>query len=572
MFLQALASMRDFKRLHEIALILIKYGFGGMVRRIGLAKALEKAGHVLPWGHTGEIVLLQPSARVRRMLEELGPTFIKFGQVLATRVDLFDPEWIHEFGKLLDSAPAVPYSEIRQQLMEDLGGAPEEVFAAFDEKPLAAASIAQVHRARLADGSEVVVKVRRPGIRSVIEADLRWLAKLAELAESESPELRAFRPREVVRQLAQSLRRELDFAGECRNAERLASSFSGYADEDAEPGRRSGPVIVIPKVYWQWVTERVCTQEFIIGIPGRNLAAVDEAGMDRKLLARRGARAVLKMIVEDGFFHADPHPGNVFYLPDNRIAFIDFGMMGRITEERREQLTRLLMGLVRGEPAQVAEVLVDWTGSGDIDETGLQWEIQAFVDQYHGVPLGQIHLSNMLGDLVEMLRQHKLALPVDLALLIKVFISLEGFGHEIDPEFDMVKESMPMLERVLRRRYAPDALMKRGWKVAGDALALFAGIPADLSRLLRAARRGRLEIHIDVTHLRRVGDQLDRSANRITMGIVVAALIIGSSIVMTVPGGPKLMGLPLFGFAGFLVAMFFGVWLLLSIWRSRRED
>ncbi len=581
MLWQAISAVRDVGRLHDIASILIRYGFGDMVRRMGLANALERAGRALHWNNAEEFAHLPPPARVRRALEELGPTFVKLGQVLATRVDLFEPEWIAEFSKLQDSAPAAPWADICLQLTEDLGAPLEEIFAAFDPEPLAAASIAQVHRARLDDGSEVVVKVRRPGIRPIIEADLRWLSRLAELAEAESPELRSFHPQEVVRQFTQSLRRELDFAGECRNAERIAENFTGYADPDSpavlHDGEQGAPVqssaiIVIPRVYWEWSGERVCVQEFIEGIPGRKLTAVDQAGLNRKILARRGARAVLKMIVEDGFFHADPHPGNVFYLPGNRIAFIDFGMVGRLTEERRNQLILLLLGLVKHEPQRVADVMLDWTGDAAVDEDGLMLEIQAFVDQYHGVALKQLKLGAMLSDLVAILRQHRLALPTDLSLLVKAFVTLEGMGRELDPDFDMAGEAMPLLEQVLRARYTPVALIRRGWRTAGEVLALMAGLPRDLSRLLRAARRGRLEIHIDVTHLKHVGNQLDSAANRLVVGIVIAALIIGSSIVMTVPGGPTLLGLPFFGLLGYVGAAVGGVWLLLSIWRSNRAN
>lgn len=580
MIWQALVAARDLGRLHEIAAILIRYGFGDMVRRMGMATALERAGRVLMWKRADELAHLEPPARVRRALEELGPTFIKLGQLLATRVDLFAPEWIAEFGKLQDSAPASPYDGIRLQLSEDLGAPPEQIFAAFDAEPMAAASIAQVHRARLEDGSEVVVKVRRPDIKPVIETDLRWLMRLAELAETENPELRNFHPQEVVRQFEQSLHRELDFSTECRNAERIANNFAGYTDQDAPPSTGNAPdstglppsIIVIPRVYWQWTGERVCVQEYIDGIPGRDLAAVERTGLDRKILARRGAHAVLKMIVEDGYFHADPHPGNVFYLPGNRIAFIDFGMVGRLTEVRRDQMIRLLLGLVRNEPARVADVLFDWTGDIAVDEVSLLLEIQNFVDQYHGIPLKQLSLGAMLNDLVAILREHHISLPADLALLIKAFITLEGMGRELDPDFDMAGEALPILERALRTRYTPSALIKRGWRSAGEMLALIADLPHDLSRLLRAARRGRLEIHIDVTHLKHVGNQLDRAANRLVIGIVVAALIIGSSIVMTVSGGPQLLGLPLFGLVGYLGAAAGGVWLLLSIWKSSRAD
>ena len=587
MLWQALAAARDLGRLQEIASVLIRYGFGGLVRRIGLSDALERAGHALHWSDAAELAHLPPPARVRRVMEELGPTFVKLGQVLATRVDLFEPEWIAEFGKLQDQAPAAPYALVREQLIEDLGAPPEEVFATFEPEPLAAASIAQVYRARLRDGTEVAVKVRRPGIRPVIEADLRWLAKLAELAEAESPELRSFRPLEVARQFAQSLRRELDLASECRSAERIADNFAGYTDADVPPPLPieidaaaplaplpvpAPPIIVIPRIYWDWVGERICVQEFIAGIPASQLDAVDAAGLDRKILARRGAHAVLKMVIEDGFFHADPHPGNVFYLPGNRLAFIDFGMVGRLTDARREQLTSVALGLVRDTPRQVVDVLLEWAGDSKVDEDALLLDIQCFVDEYRGAPLKRISLGGMLGDLVAILRQHQLALPADLALLVKAFITLEGLGRALDPDFNMAGAARPMLEQVLHARYTPSALFKGGWRAAGELVTLLGALPSDVSRLLRAARRGRLEVRIEVASMKHVGNQLDRAANRMAVGIVVAALIIGSSIVMTVQGGPTLFGLPLFGLLGFLGAVAGGAWLLLSIRRTRHEE
>jgi len=324
-------SVRDFGRLYDIASVLVRYGFGDMVRRIGLASTLERAGRALHWDDAEEYARLPPPARVRRALEELGPTFVKLGQVLATRMDLFEPEWIAEFSRLHDNAQPVPYEAVRAQLTEDIGAPPEEAFAEFDPRPLAAASLAQVYRARLHEGPEVILKVQRPGIRPVVEADLRLLAHLAQLAESENSSLTAFHPREVVREFAHSLRRELDFASEARNGRRMARNFAGYRDDDgdgANPGaaadRSEASPIVIPKVYQ--AAERLCVQEMVQGIPGTHLAEVDAAGLDRRLLARRGARAVLKMILSDGFFHADPHPGNVFYLSGNRIAFIDFAL------------------------------------------------------------------------------------------------------------------------------------------------------------------------------------------------------------------------------------------------------
>ena len=309
MLWKGLTAARDLGRLHDIASILIRYGFGDMVRRVGLGSALEQAGKVLLWTDAEQFARMEPPERVCKALQDLGPTFVKLGQVLSTRIDLFPPEWITEFEKLQDKVPPVPFEMLRSQLEEDLDAPAEETFTHLETQALAAASIAQVHRARLQDGTQVILKLRRPGIRQVVEADLRLLARFAELAEQEVTELRRFQPRELVRQFARSLRRELDFAGECRHAERIAQNL------------KDNPNIVIPKVYWPWVTERLNVQELVDGIPGRDLMAVDTAGMDRKLLAQRGATAVLQMVMEDGFFHADPHPGNVFYLPPRTYRF-----------------------------------------------------------------------------------------------------------------------------------------------------------------------------------------------------------------------------------------------------------
>ncbi|MDB5953682.1 AarF/UbiB family protein [Ramlibacter sp.] len=578
MLWQALASVRDLGRLYDIASVLIGYGFGDAVRRIGLAAALEHAGRALHWQDAQEYAHLAPPARVRRAMEDLGPTFVKLGQVLATRVDLLEPEWIAEFSRLHDNSLPAPYESVREQLTEDLGAPPQDFFAQFDPSPVATGSLAQVYGATLRDGTEVIVKVRRPGIRPVVEADLRLLARLALLADTENSALRDFKPQQVVREFAQSLRRELDFAAEARNARRMAENFAGYCDADSAPPQTDVnglavpalPVIVIPAVYWE--SERVCVQDRVQGIPGTRLSSVDEAGLDRRVLARRGARAVLKMIIRDGFFHADPHPGNVFYLPGNRIAFVDFGMVGRLTDERREQLMRLLTGLVKQQSAAAADVLLEWAGTRATDHARLIMDIENFVAQYRAVPLRELRVGEMMNDLVRMLREHHLSLPADLALLIKALITLEGMGRELDPAFDMAGEAQPVLESAIREHYAPHVMLQRAWRSLREMLPLLSGLPQDLSALLRALRRGRLEIQIDVQHLRRVGNQLDRAANRLAIGVVVAALIVGSSIVMTVPGGPSFLGLPFFGLLGFLGAVAGSVWLLVSIARSSRDD
>ena len=558
---ETLTAARDLGRLQEIVAVFVRHGLGDMTRRLGWAGVLEAAGRAVHAEHAADLAHLQPPEQLRRALEELGPTFVKLGQILAGRADLFGPEWISEFEKLHSHAPAADPEALRAQLIEDLGDTPEAVFAAWDPVPLAAASIAQVHAAQLTDGTPVVVKVRRPGIERTIAADLRLLERLAGMAEREWPELRPYQPVQLVRQLGRSLKRELDLATECHNAERIAKNFA------------LRPEIVVPRVHWEWTHERVNVQERIEGIEGHQFDALEGAGLDRHLLAQRGAQAVLKMIIDDGFFHADPHPGNVFYLSGNRLAFIDFGMVGRLTPQRRNQLLSLLLGLVQREASAVSDVLLEWTrdeDEGDID--ALQEDITAFVDQYHGAPLAQLSLGGMLADVTTILRTHRLALPPDLALLIKTFITLEGLGRSLDPGFQMAATAQPLLTAALRARYRPKAVAQRGWQSLQQTATVLANLPSDAMRLLRAARRGRLQHVIEVQHIERVTDQLDRAANRLTIGVVVAALIVGSSIVMTVGGGPTLLGLPAFGLIGFVGAFAGAVYLMGSILRSAHGE
>jgi ubiquinone biosynthesis protein len=558
MFLEVLSAAKDLGRVHEIASILVHCGFGDMVRRIGLSHALETAGKTIHWKYAEETACLLPHQRARRALEKLGPTFVKLGQILATRVDLFPEEWIAEFELLQDAAPPIDFEELRAQLEEDRGDAPEEVFIEFDTEPLAAASIAQVHRARLKDGTPVVVKIRRPGIKRVVESDLRLMERLAQVLTRDNPEVHRFRPREVVHQFTLSLRRELDLAHECRNATRIASTLE------------KGDHIVVPKVYWQWTCERVNVQEYIEGIPGREWTTLGEAGLDRKLIARRGATAILKMVLVDGFFHADPHPGNIYFLPQNKVALIDYGMIGHLTEERRYQVVELLHGMVERDSGTVCEVLLDWSHGVNLPSEQMVADVCAFLDQYAGVPLGQVNFRDMIGDMMNMLRDHRLVLPSDLSLMFKVFLTLDGFGRQLDPDFDLVAEARPFVRQALILRYSPNEVAKRGWRGMAGMMDLLVGLPKDFRRLLRAARRGALRVHIDIAELERFGERLDRAASRLTIGMITAAFIIGTSIMMSVSGDTEYLGMTILASFGFAMATLGGVWVLVSIWRGRR--
>lgn len=559
MIWETLNVMRDLPRLHEITSTLIRYGMADIVRALGIGTLLERAGRFLHWKAQTDIMHLDAPVRVRRALEELGPTFVKLGQVMATRVDVFPPNWITEFEKLQSSVPPLPFDALLPQLEEALGCSPHDVFRDLQTEAAAAASIAQVHHARLQDGTPVILKIRRPGIRATIDADLRILMHLARLVEHEMPELRRYQPIQIVLQFSRSIRRELDLAAEARNIDRFAENFAG---SDA---------IVIPKVFWEWSGESMNVQQWVDGVPGNDLAAVEAAGLDRKQLGARGADAVLKMVMIDGFYHADPHPGNVFYLPGNRIAMIDFGMVGRLTDPRRDQLVDLLAALAGKDDEAMLDVLLEWTGDTAVDEIKLAADVNEFVFNYVNVPLGSLRLGALLGDLTRIMRDHCLVMPADFAMLFKTLITLEGLGRQLDPEFDMVEHLAPFVRKVIADRYMPDALFKRGKRNIHDVLSLVTGLPRDLARLIKEARRGKFKIDLDLKRLDRFSHQIDLSANRLTLGILTASLVIGSSIVMTVKGGPTLFGLPLFGLLGFVAAFFNSVWLILSIWRSGKD-
>jgi ubiquinone biosynthesis protein len=562
MLRETLGLMRELPRLQEITTVLIRHGLGEFVRRIGIAGVLERAGRIVHWGEAKEAEKLETPQRMRRALEELGPTFVKLGQVMATRVDLFPPAWIAEFEKLQADVPPVPFETLLPELEAALGRSPFEVFGEVETRPYAAASIAQVHRARLKDGTPVVLKIRRPGVREKIDADLRLLRRVSELIESEVPEARRYRPAEIAAQFARSLEREVDFVVETRNIERFTQNFEH--DEN----------VIIPKIYPEFTSDVLLVQQHVAGIPATDTAAVEMAGLDRKLLASRGVDAFLKMILIDGFFHADPHPGNVFFLPGNKIVVIDFGMVGRLSPGRRRQVVDLLAGLARMADEPMLDVLRDWAGEAQVDEERLAADVNEMVFEYEGLPLKEIRIGAVLRQFADIIRSHSIVLPSDLSLMFKTLITLEGLGRQYDPDIHIVGHITPLVRRAYAERYQPSEIARRGRNAVGEFFELLVTVPRDVARLVREARRGRMRVDLDLKRLDGFGRQLDRTLDRVTVGILTAALIIGSAIVLTVRDGPEFFGIPVLpalGLIGYMLAFFNSLWIAYGIWRSGRE-
>jgi ubiquinone biosynthesis protein len=554
-------AARDLSRLREISSVLIRHGLGDLVRRTGLATTLERAGQILHWGEAGKSAEIEPQERFRRSLEELGPTFVKLGQVLSTRADLLSPSWIAELERLHSNVAPVSFDELLPQIEKALGRSPFDVFVDVEREPHAAASIAQVHRAKLPSGASVILKVRRPGISAKIAADFRLLDHLASLIEHEMPEARRYAPVQVVSQFRRSLERELDLAVEARNIDRFARNFA------------HDPHILIPKVYWDFTSSLMNVQEYVAGIRGTDVPAIAAADLDRKVLAARGSDAVLKMILVDGFFHADPHPGNVLYLPGNRIALIDFGMVGRLSPLRRSQMVDLLAGIVGQDDQAMLEVLLDWTGEHGVDEARLASDVGELAFDFADTELKDVRIGALLQRVATLLREHAILLPADLTLMFKALITLEGLGRQYDPEFRLVDRVRPFLDRAFSERYQPVMALRRSQATLANAFDLLTNMPRDLARLVKDARRGRMRNDLDLKRLDSFGERLHNTIDRMTIGIMTASLVIGSSIVMTVGGGPSLFGIPLLtlvGLLGYLIAFFNSLWIILAIWRSDR--
>jgi ubiquinone biosynthesis protein len=376
------------------------------------------------------------------------------------------------------------------------------------------------------------------------------------------PEVRRYRPVDVVGQLRRSLERELDLAVEARNTERFARNFADDLD------------VLIPRVYWEWTSSSMNVQEHIEGIGADDLEAIDDAGLDRKALAARGVDAMLKMILVDGFFQADPHPGNVMWLPGNRIALIDFGMVGRLSRARRTQLVNLLAGFVHQDEETMLEVLLDWRGHDAVNEARLAADLGELAVDYSDAQLKDLKVGTLLHRISAILREHSIVLPADLALLFKALITLEGFGRQYDPEFRLVDRVEPFLNRTISERYQPVDVLWRGQATLSDFLGLVASIPADLARLVKDARHGRMRVDLDLKRLDSFGDRVHTAMDRATIGIMTASLVVGSSIVMTIAGGPTVFGVSLLtycGLVGYLIAFVNSLWVILSIWRSGRR-
>jgi len=552
-------TYRHLNRYHRILRVLFKYGFEDLVERLHIDQYLESGLQMINRKPREQVQRFSRAERLRMALEELGPTFVKLGQLLSTRPDFIPPEYLSELAKLQDKVPPFSYEEVVTIFREEFDASPDELFSRFDRKPMAAASIGQVHRATLHDGSEVVVKVQRPGIENTIAVDLEILAHIAELMEEHLEEVQGHRPTAVVHEFARSLSKEIDFSIELTNIQRFARQFEGNPD------------IHVPEVYPKLSCERILVLEYIDGIKAGDLDALRAAGRDLKLIARRGANLVMEQIFVHGFFHGDPHPGNILVMEENVICFIDFGQMGRLSLKDREQFTDLVLNLVRGNEARVtAGVLKLTIQHGDVDYDDLARDLGDLMDQYLYRPLGELAAGKILQDLMDLVTRHKLSLKPNLYLMLKALSTVEGVGLQLDPDLELITLAQPFMEKIKLARFRPSRLASDAEETGREYLSLMRELPADLRAILRQVRDGRMKLEFEHRGLDSLRRSLDRVSNRIAFAIVLAAQIIGSSLIVLAGIPPKWYGIPLIGLAGFLVAGIMGFWLLVSIIRHGR--
>lgn len=544
------------RRYRQVAGILARHGFGYLVGLAGLAQFVPFHRGLL--GHPRRPAPYTQPEHVRMALEELGAASIKLGQILSTRADLLPPDYQAELAKLQDAAPPVPGDLVRERVEAELGRPVEELFAAFDPEPLAAASIGQAHAATLPDGTHVVVKVRRPGVVEQMEEDLEILEDLAVRLSRRWDLADQYDLVGLAREFSQALRAELDYIREGRSAERFRASFAG------------DPTVHIPRVYWETTTSRVLTLERIQGIKIDDLAALDAAVIDRRALAERSARIILKMVFEDGFFHADPHPGNFFIEPEGRIGLIDFGMVGTVDERTREQLFRLLLAVTSQDADRLADALLDLgVVHGRVVRDHLRRDLEHLVSRYYGRPLGEIEIGPLLEETLAIVRQHHLRLPPSLALLLKAMVMNEGLGARLDPSFRLTTVLPRYVRRLMRQQYSPSLWARRLNEAGMDAAMLGVELPHQLRRILGELERGELEVGMRPAGLGSLGRRFERLANRIVLGIIAAALINGLAVLMSVyhPAGWQQWTGPVFA-AIFVVAAVLGAALLWSVFRS----
>ena len=550
-------TYRHVQRYREIAAVLLKHGFGDLAGGLELHRYLRFGR----WRTTRASEPARPTRpeRVRLVLEELGPSFVKLGQLLSTRSDVFPDALIRELVKLQDSVPPFAGETALKTVSDALGQPIAALFREFDTAPFASASIAQVHRAVTTEGDSVAVKVRRPHIRSVMETDLEIMAHLAKLAEKLIEDAHVLEPVKIVGEFSRIVRRELDFAAEASHMERFAACFQG--DER----------IKVPAVYRRLTAEPVLTMEYVSGTKVSLVSGLESPGLDPAVVAQRGAALMFEQVFSHGFYHADPHPGNILVLPGNVICFLDYGMVGVLTVRYREHLGNLILGLVNRDEQQIATAVYRFSGHRQFERRErLEADIANLVECQLYRALRDIRVGEVLNELTRILVEHDIRMPPDFFVLTKAITTIEGVGRSLCPDLDVMKHAEPLVRKLLREKMSPKAIAADMVVAALELRSLVRELPGEFREILTLVKRGELGARLEHRGVEGFARQHEEASNRLAFAIVLAALVVGSSLMVLSDVPPKVKGIPLIGLIGFLVSGVLAFSLLYTIIRHRR--
>ncbi len=547
------------KRYRQIVNVMVKHGFGYAIDRYGLhplRSLREKIFGIKPLSE--QLLVLNEAERLRLALEELGPTFVKFGQILSTRHDLIPEEYTKELSKLQDRVPPFEYPEAKKAIENELGKKLDEVFSEFDPAPIASASIGQVYRARLVEGDEVAVKVMRPGVEELIETDLFILMGTARFVQKHIKASKFFNPVGFIEEFSRVLRQEIYYTHEAQNAAKFYSNFAGST------------TVRIPKVFWKYTTKRILTQEFVEGVKISDIGKLDEAGLDRKDISIKFANAYLKMIFEDGFYHADPHPGNILVSKDGVIIFIDFGMAGYVDTLLRENLVNLMIATLTDDIELLIENLgeIGLIGDAGGESPTLRINLEEFINKYYTLSTKFVDPTAFLQDLIDVLIKSGGRIPTNIMLLSKTLIIRDEISRRLDPEHNFSELVEPYVKRIVAERTKVSYKLKEAEKSVRDFVRLGRVLPRKVIHILTKAEKGTLKLGLEHQGLEEFVEELDIVSKRLSFSMIIAALIVGSSLIIQTGMSPRFLGVPLLGIFGFVVAGFLGLGLLFSIIRS----
>jgi len=554
---------KSANRIRQISNVFLKYGFGKVIDQIHLGRFIPFRKRIRTFGQWPPVKSPSAPEQLRMAFAELGPSFIKLAQILSSRPDLITKRYADEFKKLQDRVPPFPAEEAFRIIEAETGKKIEDVFSTFDRIPVAAASIAQVFRGKLLDGSDVIIKVQRPHIREQIETDIGILMYAANLLEKYLPESKFFNPIGIVEEFSRTVRKELDFLEEARNCIRFRKNFEHSAD------------VHIPMIFEDHTTGKVIVMELIEGVRMDDIEGITRLGLDRVKLAKAGVNAYFKQILDDGFFHADPHAGNIFAMPTGQIGFMDFGIVGRVTPELRETMANTFLALIQKD----FDVLVDqYIELGlvpehvdlDIFRKEFKTDLADFFEPLYGLSIKEINFAEYLDTVTHLAIKHQMKIPSDLLLINKAMLILENIGRELDPDFDFIAAAEPYASKIVKERMKPGRLLEKARKSAMDLGEFALLFPKQLRQVVQKVLRD--DFHIKMTHIGmdRLIRDMDRSTNRISFSMIIAAMLLSSAIMHATGAGPVYKGVSLLGLSAFFFAFLLGIWLIISIIRSGR--